>query len=189
MATIFTIGHSTRTLEELIEVLLAHGIQVLVDIRSFPGSRRMPWFAREELEKTLPAAGIEYRWMKDLGGRRPKQKIESPNTGLRNQSFRNYADYMLTEAFQGAAAEVVALTEGVAGGPPLLRPGLARQGGVAIMCAERMFFQCHRMLVSDYLVLHGHGVQHIVDTSPTRPHRLTPEARLIEGRVVYPGLF
>ncbi len=165
---------STRALEELVEVLKAHGIQVLVDIRSFPGSRRMPWFARDALEKSLPAAGIEYRWMKELGGRRKKQGIESPNTGLRNQSFRNYADYMLSEDFQPAAAELVAL---------------AAERRVAIMCAERMFFQCHRMLVSDYLTLHGHEVRHIVDTSPTRPHRLTPEAKLIEGRVVYPGLF
>ena len=174
MATVYTIGHSTRTLEELVEALQAHRIQVLVDIRSFPGSRRMPWFAREALEQSLPAAGIEYRWMKELGGRRNKQDIESPNTGLRNPSFRNYADYMLGEGFQRAAAEVVAM---------------AGEERVAIMCAERMFFQCHRMLVSDYLTLNGHQVRHIVDASPTKPHRLTAEAKLIEGRVVYPGLF
>ncbi len=174
MATVYTIGHSTRTIEELIEALKAHGIQVLVDIRSFPGSRRMPWFAREALEKSLPAAGIEYRWMKELGGRRKKQGIESPNTGLRNQSFRNYADYMLSGEFQRAAAEVVAMAD---------------EKKVAIMCAERMFFQCHRMLVSDYLALHSHEVRHIVDASPTKPHRLTPEAKLVGGRVVYPGLF
>lgn len=174
MPTIYTIGHSTRTLEELIEALKAHSIQVLVDIRSFPGSRRMPWFARESLEQSLPAAGIEYRWRKELGGRRKKQGIESPNTGLRNESFRNYADYMLGEEFQRAAKELV---------------GLATEKKTAIMCAERMFFQCHRMLVSDYLTLRGHEVLHIVDTSPARPHRLTPEAKLIEGQVVYPGLF
>ncbi len=174
MTKIFTIGHSTRTLEELIEALKAHGIQVLVDIRSFPGSRRMPWFARESLERSLPAAGIEYRWMKELGGRRKKPAFESPNTGLRNQSFRNYADHMLSEEFQRAAADLVAL---------------AGEKRAAIMCAERLFFQCHRMLVSDYLTLHGHQVWHIVDASPAKPHRLTAEAKLIEGRVVYPGLF
>ncbi len=174
MATIYTIGHSTRTIEELIEALKAHDIQVLVDIRSFPGSRRMPWFAREALEQSLPAAGIEYRWTEELGGRRKKQGIDSPNSGLRNQSFRNYADHMLSEEFQRAAAQLVAL---------------AGEKKIAIMCAERMFFQCHRMLVSDYLVLHGHEVLHIVDTSPTRPHRLTAEAKLIDGRVLYPGLF
>lgn len=174
MATIYTIGHSTRTRNDLIEALQAHGVEVLVDIRSFPGSRRMPWFAREALEQSLPAAGIEYRWMKELGGRRKKQNVESPNTGLRNQSFRNYADHMLSNEFQGVAAELVAL---------------AGRKKVAIMCAERLFFQCHRMLVSDYLALHGNEVLHIVDASPPTPHRLTAEAKLVEGRVVYPGLF
>ncbi len=174
MATIYTIGHSTRTIEELIEALKAHGIQVLVDIRSFPGSRRLPWFAREALEQSLPAAGIDYRWMKELGGRRKKQSLESANPGLRNQSFRNYADHMLSEEFERAAAQLVAL---------------AGEKKLAVMCAERMFFQCHRMLVSDYLMLRGHEVLHIVDTSPTRAHRLTAEAKLIDGRVVYPGLF
>jgi uncharacterized protein (DUF488 family) len=174
LATIYTIGHSTRTLEELIEVLKEHGIQVLVDIRSFPGSRRMPWFGREELEGSLPAVSIEYRWMKELGGRRKKSVGESPNSGLRNQSFRNYADHMLSEEFQRAADELVAL---------------AGNRRVAIMCAERLFFQCHRMLVSDYLALHGHEVLHIVEASASKPHRLTAEAKLVDGRVVYPGLF
>ncbi len=174
MATVYTVGHSTRTLEELIAALQAHDIRVLVDIRSFPGSRRMPWFAREALEKSLPAAGIAYRWMKELGGRRNKQGSESPNTGLRNPSVRNYADYMLSDVFQLAAAELVRMAE---------------EKPTAILCAERMFFQCHRMLVSDYLALRGHEVRHIVDASPAKPHRVTPEAKLIDGRVVYPGLF
>jgi len=174
MTTLYTIGHSTRTIEDLIEVLKAHGIQVLVDIRSFPGSRRMPWFARESLEQSLPAAAIAYRWMKELGGRRKKPDFDSPNTGLRNPSFRNYADHMLTEEFQQATADLVSL---------------AAERKLAIMCAERLFFQCHRMLVSDYLVLHGHEVLHIMDTSPVKPHRLAPEAKLVDGRVVYPGLF
>ncbi len=174
MATIFTIGHSTRTLEELITVLKANRISKLMDIRAFPGSRRMPWFTRESLGTTLPKADIEYVWMKELGGRRKKQPMESPNTGLRNQSFRNYADYMLTEEFRKAAGAVVAS---------------AQQNPTAIMCAERLFFQCHRMLVSDYLALHGHEVLHIVDTSPPRPHRVTAEAKLIDDRIVYPGLF
>ena len=174
MATIYTIGHSTRTLEELIEALKAHGIVRLVDIRAYPASRRMPWFARESLQDSLLAARIEYVWMKELGGRRGKQNMQSPNTGLRNASFRHYADYMLTDLFQLAAAEVVRMAE---------------EKPTALMCAERMFFQCHRMLVSDYLTLRGHEVQHIVDGEPTKPHKLTPEAKLVEGRVVYPGLF
>src|SRR5215467_4302433 len=103
MATLFTIGHSTRTLDELIEVLRAHTIQTLVDIRSFPMSRRLPHFNRESLVKTLPANGIQYVWMKDLGGRRKKTVQDSPNVALRNESFRNYADYMLRDDFERAA--------------------------------------------------------------------------------------
>ena len=174
MATIFTIGHSTRTLEELIEALEVHRVEVLFDIRAFPASRRMPWFTRDSLEQALPTAGIEYTWKKELGGRRGKQMDDSPNTGLRNPSFRNYADYMLTSGFAEATAEVV-------------ETAIAKRA--AIMCAEKMFFQCHRMLVSDYLSLHGYEVLHIVDSGPTRPHRITPEAKLIDGRVIYPGLF
>jgi len=170
MATIYTIGHSTRTIEELIDALHAHGITTLVDIRSFPASRRMPWFHREEMEKSLPAAGIRYLWEKRLGGRRRKIRNDSPNTGLRNDSFRNYADYMLTPDFQSGAVAVVEL---------------ALRERTAIMCAERMYFQCHRMLVSDYFTAHGHEVLHIVDASPVRPHRLTREAHLVNGELLY----
>src|SRR5690349_1913854 len=99
MATLFTIGHSTRTLDELIEALLAHSIKTLVDIRSFPMSRRLPHFNRESLEQALPATGIQYVWMKELGGRRKKSLRDSPNVALRNDSFRNYADYMLMPEF------------------------------------------------------------------------------------------
>ena len=172
MATVYTIGHSTRALQELIAALQAHGIRTLVDIRSFPMSRRLPHFNREVLEQELPRAGIAYVWMKDLGGRRKKQRGDSPNLALRNDSFRNYADYMLTEPFQHAVEE-------------LLR--LAGQAPTAIMCAERVYFRCHRMLVSDYLVAHGHEVLHIDDTGPVRPHRLTAEARVVEGQLLYRG--
>ena len=102
MARIYTIGHSTRLLEELIEALQAHGIKILADIRSFPMSRRLPWFNRESLEVELPKVGIQYVWMKDLGGRRKKQTDQSPNTGLRSDSFRNYADYELTPPFKAS---------------------------------------------------------------------------------------
>jgi uncharacterized protein (DUF488 family) len=170
--TVFTIGHSTRTLEELVAALQAHGIRTLVDIRSFPMSRRLPHFNREALEQELPQAGIAYVWMKDLGGRRKKQRDDSPNVALRNDSFRNYADYMLTEPFQRAIEE-------------LLR--LAAQAPTAIMCAERVYFRCHRMLVSDYLVAHGHEVLHIDATGPVRPHKLMGEARLVNGQLVYSG--
>jgi uncharacterized protein (DUF488 family) len=172
LATLYTIGHSTRTLDELLQVLQAHSIRTLVDIRSFPMSRRMPYFNRENLERSLPDAGIEYVWMKALGGRRKKTLAESPNIALRNESFRNYADHMLSDEFKNAAAELV---------------GMAKRKPTAYMCAERVYFQCHRMLVSDYLVAHGHDVFHIDATGPVRPHKLMAEARVIEGELIYRG--
>ena len=172
MATFYTIGHSTRTLNELIEVLQAHSIQTLVDIRSFPMSRRLPYFNRESLEKALPAAGIKYVWMKALGGYRKKIREDSPNVALRSPSFRNYADYMLTEDFQHGMGELIHLAE---------------QFRTAYMCAERVYFRCHRMLVSDWLVAHGHQVLHIDGTGPANPHKLTAEARLSDGQLIYRG--
>jgi uncharacterized protein (DUF488 family) len=172
MATVFTIGHSTRSLDELIEVLQAHAIQTLVDIRSFPMSRRLPHFNRESLEKSLPENGIQYVWMKDLGGRRKKILQDSPNVALRNDSFRNYADYMLTPEFEWAVEELIAL---------------AQRSPTAYMCAERVYFRCHRMLVSDWLVAHGYEVLHIDDGKPPKAHELMREARLVDGKVIYRG--
>lgn len=171
MATIYTIGHSTRTLDELVAALQAHRIATLVDIRAFPMSRRLPHFNRESLELELPKRGIAYVWMKELGGRRKKIRDDSPNTGLRNDSFRNYADYMLTPEFEQAIARLLILAE---------------QSGTTIMCAERVYFQCHRMLVSDYLTAHGHTVLHIDDDKhPPRPHKLMAEAHLVNGQLLY----
>jgi uncharacterized protein (DUF488 family) len=172
LATLFSIGHSTRTQEELIATLEAHQIQTLVDIRAFPASRRLPQFHREALEKSLPAVGIRYVWMKALGGYRKKILEESPNIALRNASFRNYADYMLTSEFEQAVTELVALAE---------------HSRTAYVCAERVYFQCHRMLVSDWLVAHGHEVLHIDGTGPVKAHRLTPEARMVDGQLIYRG--
>lgn len=135
-------------------------------------SRRLPQFNRESLEKSLPAAGIRYVWMKALGGYRKAILDESPNIGLRNDSFRNYADYMLTPEFERTAAGLV---------------GLAEQAPTAYMCAERVYFRCHRMLVSDWLVAHEHEVLHIDATGPVRPHSLTTEARLVDGQLIYRG--
>jgi len=172
MATLFTIGHSTRILDELVEALQAHSIQTLVDIRSFPMSRRLPHFNREELEKSLSANGIQYVWIKELGGRRKKSLEQSPNVALRNDSFRNYADYMLTPEFERAVDGLMAL---------------AGQSRTAYMCAERVYFHCHRMMVSDWLVAHGHEVLHIDDAKPPKPHELMQEARLVDGKVIYRG--
>ncbi len=172
MATLYSIGHSTRSLDELVEALRAHSIENLADIRSFPMSRRLPHFNREALEKTMPAAGIRYVWMKELGGRRKTIRDDSPNIALRNSSFRNYADYMLTQEFQNAAAELIKI---------------AGSSRTAYMCAERVYFHCHRMLVSDWLTAQGHEVLHIDGTGPAKPHQLLPEARMIDGELIYRG--
>ena len=172
MATLYTIGHSTRTLDELVEVLQAHSIQTLVDIRSFPMSRRLPHFNRESLGKTLPAAGIRYIWLKALGGRRKKIRGDSPHVALRSDSFRNYADYMLTDEFQKAIAELIEIAE---------------HSRTAYMCAERVYFHCHRMMVSDWLTAHGHEVLHIDGTGAPRPHALMSDARVVDGQVIYSG--
>lgn len=172
MATLYTIGHSTRSFDELLEALQTHHIQTLVDIRAFPMSRRLPQFNQGSLEHTLRNAGIHYIWIKNLGGYRKKLLDESPNIGLRNQSFRNYADYMLTPEFEQALSELIVLAE---------------HSHTAYMCAERVYFRCHRMLVSDWLVAHGHEVFHIDATGPLKPHKLTAEARMIDGRLIYRG--
>jgi uncharacterized protein (DUF488 family) len=172
VATLYTIGHSTRPLDEFMAVLRAHSVQTLVDIRSLPMSRRLPHFNREALEKTLHEAGIRYVWLKELGGRRKNIRDDSPNVALRNQAFRNYADYMLTEDFQRGIAELIKLAE---------------QSRTAYMCAERVYFRCHRMLVSDWLAAHEHEVFHIDGTGPGRRHQLMAEARLIDGQVIYRG--
>ena len=135
-------------------------------------SRRLPQFNRDSLEQTLPSAGIDYVWMKSLGGYRKRVMEDSPNIALRNDSFRNYADYMLSPEFENAVSE-------------LLR--VAETSRTAYMCAERVYFRCHRMLVSDWLVAHGHEVLHIDDAAPARPHKLTAEARMIDGRLLYRG--
>lgn len=172
MATLYTIGHSTRTLDALLSALTAHAIRTLADIRAFPMSRRLPHFNRESLETELPKHGIRYVWMKDLGGYRKKTREDSPHSALRNESFRNYADHTLTPEFERAMRD-------------LLR--LAEQSRTAYMCAERVYFHCHRMIVSDWLVAHGHEVLHIDAEGPARPHQLTSEARVIDGQMIYRG--
>ena len=170
MATLYTIGHSTRSLDELVSALKAHGIETLVDIRAFPMSRRLPHFNREALERSLPEQGIRYLWMKALGGYRKATGKDSPHTALRNPNFRNYADYTLTPEFEQAASELIQIASG---------------SRTAYMCAERMYFRCHRMIVSDWLVAHGHDVFHIDAEGPARSHKLFAEARLIDGKVIY----
>ncbi len=227
MATIYTIGHSTRSLDELVAALRGHGVATLVDIRSFPMSRRLPHFNRESLEQELPKHGITYVWLKELGGRRKKVLQDSPNTALRHESFRNYADYMMTEEFEKGIARLLevaagngtptpspsagdkggataAVAEQTAGPSTVHSPDPQKSGsekssersaqddelmgGTAIMCAERVYFKCHRMLVSDYLTAHGNAVLHIDDEKrPVRQHTLMAGARVVEGKLVYDG--
>jgi uncharacterized protein (DUF488 family) len=206
LSTIYTIGHSTRSFDDLAAALKAHGIGTLVDIRAFPMSRRMPHFNRESLELELPKRGIRYVWMKELGGHRKKIRDDSPNTGLRNDSFRNYADYMLTPEFAAAVERLLAIARETAdrsttlgmttyeASAPTLSPQAGEEdgapglspGNTAYMCAERVYFQCHRMLVSDYLTAHGHSVLHIDNEKRApRPHKLMAEAHLVNGQLLY----
>jgi len=135
-------------------------------------SRRLPHFNRESLEESLAQSGIRYVWIPTLGGRRKKIRDDSPNVALRNDSFRNYADYMLTGEFRRGVEDLIKL---------------AQESRTAYMCAERVYFHCHRMLVSDWLVAHGHEVQHIDAEGPIRPHKLMAEAQLVGDDVIYRG--
>jgi len=166
----FTVGHGNRTLEELLEALRAHSVTRLVDVRSFPGSRRNPQFGRQELERSLPANGIRYLWMKELGGRR-RARPDSPHTGWRVEGFRAYADYMDTPAFAAALDEL---------------QRLAREAPTAYMCAERLWWQCHRRLISDALTVRGIEVVHILDPDKSERHKQTDFLRVQNGRLLYP---
>jgi uncharacterized protein (DUF488 family) len=172
VATLCTIGHSTRSLNDLIDALQSHQIQTLLDIRAFPMSRRLPQFNRDSLGQNLSTAGIHYLWMPALGGYRKKIREDSPHVAMRNPSFRNYADYMLTPEFDKAMSELVALAE---------------NSRTAYMCAERLYFRCHRMLISDWLLAHAHTVLHIDGPGPLKTHALTSDARLIDAQLIYRG--
>ena len=169
---LFTIGHSTHPIDRFEALLTQHGITVLADIRRFPGSRKFPQFNQDNLASALPKADIEYRWLAALGGRRGKKTNgSSTNLGLRNESFRNYADYMLTEEFREGIRELLE----VAAGKP-----------AAFMCSESVFWRCHRRLVADYLLVKGIPVQHIMPSGELRPHTLTEGARVEGGELTYP---
>lgn len=171
---LFTVGHSTQPLDRFVGLLTQHDIKVLADIRRFPGSRTFPQFNQDNLALTLPAAGIEYHWLAALGGRRGKKTNGlSNNLGLRNESFRNYADYMLTEEFREGIGE-------------LLR--VAAKRPTAFMCSESVFWRCHRRLVADYLLVKGIPVQHIMPSGELRPHTLTAGAKVETGELTYPLL-
>lgn len=167
--TIWTIGHSTRTLEDLLDVLATYRIETVADVRRFPGSRRHPQFAGDALRRTLPAHGIEYHWLPKLGGRRRVQP-DSPNDAWRNAAFRGYADYLASSDFAEGLAALLAL---------------AAQRRTAMMCAEAVWWRCHRALISDVLRVRGIEVIHIIDATHSTPHPYTSPARIVDGRLTY----
>jgi uncharacterized protein (DUF488 family) len=169
--TIFTVGHSTRPIEEFIELLRANGVKQLIDIRTIPKSRRNPQFSSEALAASLAEAGIEYVHMKALGGLRHPRK-DSVNLGWRNESFRGYADYMQTPAFAQALDRAIRLAE---------------TAPTALMCAEAVPWRCHRSLVADALVVRGIRVLEIVSTAEPKEHSLTPFAHVRGARITYPA--
>jgi uncharacterized protein (DUF488 family) len=173
--TIFTIGHSTRSVAELIALLREAGVDLLVDVRSVPRSRTNPQFNTDALPQALAEAGIGYRHIRALGGLRhhPKGAPQSPNVLWRNAAFRNYADYAMTEPFRRGLAEL---------------RGLAREHTCAIMCAEAVWWRCHRRLVADYLLSEGVPVGHIMGPGKIEPARLTPGAQpQSDGTILYAG--
>jgi uncharacterized protein (DUF488 family) len=166
---IWTIGHSTRSIEEFIQLLKASDIRALADVRQFPGSRRFPHFNREQLSASLAESGIDYAHFLELGGRRRAQ-ADSPNTAWRNEAFRGYADYMSTAGFRAGIERLLPF----AGEKP-----------TAIMCAEALWWQCHRGLIADHLKAAGHEVIHILGKDKTESHPFTSAARLINGKLSY----
>ena len=169
---VLTIGHSNHALERSLSLLAQHRIETLVDMRRFPGSRKHPHFHRDNLAAVLPKSGMEYHWLQALGGRRRKQREEWSNRGLENNGLRNYADSMLSDEFWDGVEKLLEV---------------ARRKRTAIMCAEGLFWQCHRRLVSDFLVANGVTIQHIMPSGELRPHKLTARAVIEGGWVIYPG--
>ncbi len=168
---LYTIGHSTRSIDELVEALQSFAVALLVDVRTIPRSRHNPQFGADTLPAALTERGIRYLHLPALGGLRHARK-DSSNTGWRNASFRGFADYMDSDAFEAGLSEL---------------HRLASANTVAIMCAEAVPWRCHRSLIADVLVVRGAEVEHITATSHARPHRLTAFAHVVGGRVTYPG--
>lgn len=167
--TIWTVGHSTRGIEELLAVLDAYRIELVVDVRRFPGSRRLPQFASDVLGASLEAHGIAYRWLAALGGRR-RPDAASTNTGWRHPAFRAYADHAATEEFAEGLMELLMLAQGLR---------------TAVMCAEVLWWRCHRRIIADVLSVLGMDVVHIRDVGTAEPHVVGPPARVVDGRLTY----
>jgi uncharacterized protein (DUF488 family) len=170
--SIWTVGHSTRTLEDFLRILEAEKIEILVDVRHFPGSRRFPHFNQAALRDALAGAGIRYEHLVELGGRRPPQ-ADSHNLAWRNDSFRGYADYMETEFFGQGMERLLEISS---------------QGRTAIMCSEAVWWRCHRSMIADYLKAHGVQVLHIQAINKIQEHPYTSAARIVNGELSYRGI-
>ncbi len=166
---IWTIGHSTHSIDVFIEMLKSFNIEIVADVRSFPGSRRYPHFNKEALEVSLPENKIKYTHLKELGGRR-KPRIDSVNTGWRLTAFRGYADYMETDLFNTAIKEL---------------EYIANKNRVAYMCSEAVWWRCHRSLISDYFKLHNWTVMHIMSIGKSEEHPYTSPARIVKNKLLY----
>lgn len=167
--TVWTIGHSTRSMEELVEMLHSFQIETVVDIRSYPGSRRYPHFNKEALEISLPGNNLQYIHLKELGGRR-KVNPDSKNTAWLHLAFRGYADYMETDAFKEGAEEL---------------EKIALKQRTAYMCSEAVWWRCHRSMVSDYLKVQGWKVMHIMGVGKADEHPYTAPAKIVNGALSY----
>jgi uncharacterized protein (DUF488 family) len=169
VAEIWTIGHSTYEIVDFFAMLQGHHIGTVADVRRFPGSKRYPQFNQEQLSTSLGSNGIEYVHFPELGGRR-RSRHDSPNTVWRNEAFRGYADYMMTETFQLGMKRLARL---------------AAEKRTAIMCAEALWWQCHRSLIADFLKAHGEIVHHILSATKTEEHPFTSAARIVDGKLSY----
>ena len=168
-ARVWTIGHSNRPLDALLDTLAAHGIELVADVRRFPGSRSQPHFAGAAIAGSLAARGIAYAWIPALGGRR-RARPDSPNDGWTHPAFRAYADHVGSEEFAEGLFELAMLARGLR---------------TAIMCAEAQWWRCHRRLIADVLVFAGFDVEHIFDARRADAHRLERPARVVAGRLSY----
>jgi uncharacterized protein (DUF488 family) len=169
VSRIWTIGHSTRSIDEFLELLTSNKIEAVADVRSLPGSRRYPQFNAETLKVSLMEKGIDYVPFKKLGGRR-RSKVDSPNTVWRSKAFRAYADHMDTAEFKEGIDELLEL---------------AHQQRTAVMCAEAVWWRCHRALISDHLKASGVTVEHIMDGKQNVIHPYTDAARITNGELTY----
>ena len=168
-AAIWTIGHSTRSIEEFLSLLAGSDIEIVADVRSFPGSRRYPHYGKEALAATLAANTIDYHWLPALGGRR-RASPDSPNKAWRNASFRGYADYMSSPEFAQGLAQLLEVSH---------------RGRTAITCSESVWWRCHRSMIADALSVRGIEVVHILDAKHSVVHPMTSPARIVGGVLSY----